>query len=318
MNSYDISQETLSEVIIWNNKHICVDGKSVHNRRLFDKGIISLGDLALGKNGLAPWRDFWKLDISPLDAFQLIALCDALPKKYRQSLQIYQHVNLEPFDSENHTQLCLNGQNVALSKVVSKAVYKELRSSVTKQPTAQSKYEAEYANVVLDWKKIYSLPFTVAMDSKTRQFQYKILNRYLVTNVYLKKVGIKLSSDCSFCEDANESLEHLFTSCPCVLSFWKDLSDWLNDLGVKVDLLSKADIIFGCWERKDDFLFFNHVLLIAKQYVYYCRINALVPSLRVCTSRIKVVNELETAISKSGKSLAFHLQKWGKYCRQGQ
>ena len=54
MNSYDISQDTLSEVIIWNNKHICVDG----NRRLVDKGIISLGDLALGKNRLVPWRDF--------------------------------------------------------------------------------------------------------------------------------------------------------------------------------------------------------------------------------------------------------------------
>ena len=49
------------------------------------------------------------------------------------------------------------------------------------------------------------------MDSKTRQFQYKILNRYLVTDVYLKKVGMKLSSDCSFCEDADESLEHLFS-----------------------------------------------------------------------------------------------------------
>ena len=110
----------------------------------------------------------------------------------------------------------------------------------------------------------------------------------------------------------------MFTSCPYVLSFWKDLSDWLNDLGVKVDLLTKADIIFGSWERKDDFLFFNHVLLIAKEDVYYCRIKALVPSLRVCTSRIKAVYELETTISKSGKSLAFHLQKWGKYCRQGQ
>ena len=170
-------------------------------------------------------------------------MCDALPTEYRQSLQIYQYVNPEPFDSENHTQLCLNGQNVALSKVVSKAVYKELRSRVIKQPTAQSKYEAEYANVVLDWKRIYSLPFTVAMDSKTRQFQYKISNRYLVTNVYLKKVGMKLSSDYSFCADADESLEHLFTSCPYVPSFWKDLSDWLNDLGVKVNLLTKADII---------------------------------------------------------------------------
>ena len=105
---------------------------------------------------------------------------------------------------------------------------------------------------------------------------------------------MKLSSDCSFCADEDKSLEHLFTSCPYVLSFWKDLSDWLNDLGVKVDLLTRADIIFGSWECNDDFLFFNHVLLIAKQYVYYCRINALVPSLRVCTFRIKAV--YETAI----------------------
>ena len=106
------------------------------------------------------------------------------------------------------------------------------------------------------------------MDSKTRQFQYKILNRYLVTNVYLKKVGIKLSSDCSFCADADESLEHLFTSCPYVLLFWKDLSDWFNDLDVKVDLLTKADIIFGSWDRKDDFLFLiTSCLLLSCTYI---------------------------------------------------
>lgn len=134
-------------------------------------------------------------------------------------------------------------------------MYRELPSTVIKQPTAQAKYEAEYANVDFDWKKIYSLSFAVAMDTKIWQYQCKILNRYVATNAYLKKVDIKLTSACSFNGEADESLEHSFASCPYVLMFWKDFLDWLNDLDVIVDSV-KADTIFGRWERKDDFCVF--------------------------------------------------------------
>ena len=81
-----------------------------------------------------------------------------------------------------------------------------------------------------------------------------------------------------------------------------------------MDPLSKADIVFGDWERKNDFLLFNHILLIAKKYIYYCKNNSLIPSFRVLTARIRTIYELEAITSKTDKKkLKIHLKKWGKY-----
>ena len=55
--------------------------------------------------------------------------------------------------------------------------------------------------------------------------------------------------------------------CNHIVGFWKDVIDWFNEHDIKVDSLSKADIVFGDWERKNDFLLFNHILLTAKKYI---------------------------------------------------
>ena len=34
----------------------------------------------------------------------------------------------------------------------------------------------KYPDLSLEWKEIYSLPFTVTQDTKIREFQYKLLN----------------------------------------------------------------------------------------------------------------------------------------------
>ena len=45
------------------------------------------------------------------------------------------------------------------------------------QPRAQTKFENEYSDLSLDWKEIYSLAFSVTLDTSLRAFQYKLLNR---------------------------------------------------------------------------------------------------------------------------------------------
>ena len=37
---------------------------------------------------------------------------------------------------------------------------------------------------------MYTLPFRAASDTKLREFQYKLLNRCLVTNAFLYKIGV--------------------------------------------------------------------------------------------------------------------------------
>ena len=74
-------------------------------------------------------------------------------------------------------------QIVLLEKGYSKIVYKELRNRIITPPTAKPKFNAHFVNDTLNWKKISGLPYRVALlDTKTREFQYKLLNRCLVTN----------------------------------------------------------------------------------------------------------------------------------------
>ena len=47
-----LNNSTRADTIVWNNKHICVDNKSIFHRSLFKKGIITLEDLVSESNDL--------------------------------------------------------------------------------------------------------------------------------------------------------------------------------------------------------------------------------------------------------------------------
>ena len=66
-------------------------------------------------------------------------------------------------------------------------IYKEVRSKVEIIPAAQLKYSEKY-NYHLDWKYMYRIPFRVTVDSRSREFQFKVLHRYLATNKFLHKI----------------------------------------------------------------------------------------------------------------------------------
>ena len=79
---------------------------------------------------------------------------------------------------------------VQIKSVVSKTINKELRSRVITPPTAQLRFNHQFPGDILDWKKVYSLPFRVTSYTKLHEFQYKVLNKCLTTNVFLHKISI--------------------------------------------------------------------------------------------------------------------------------
>ena len=50
--------------------------------------------------------------------------------------------------------------------------------------------------------------------------------------------------------------------------------------------------MFGIMDCNRD-LFVNHILLIAKKYIYSCRCNKTKPSIMVLIARIKMIHQLE-------------------------
>ena len=86
-------------------------------------------------------------------------------------------------------------------------------SDLREIPTAQSRFNEMLPDSELVWNKIYSLPFQVALDTKSRDFQYKTLNRISFTNAKLSKFKLVESPLCSFSGKEEETPEHLFVFC---------------------------------------------------------------------------------------------------------
>ena len=168
----NINAVDISKIILWNNCYILIGGKNVFNKRLVGKEIVRTGDLIAENNKIITCK-LRELNFSPLDAFQLFSVVDALPKDWRHALKSYGYDRLVSFDLLEQTQLFLSGKEVLLSNADSKGIYKEIRDGEIVQPTAQKIYVEFFENDVLNWKEIYSLPYQVPLDTKSREFQYK-------------------------------------------------------------------------------------------------------------------------------------------------
>ena len=166
VNIQDLNGKDLSKVILWNNKFICIGDKSVYFRNLAEKGIFRMGDLISNKNELIIKSELRDLNVSPLDGYRLVSLIDALPPEWRESLKTCISTGDTPFIWCDEFMLSLNGQIVLLEKAFSKIAYKELRNRIVTPPTAQLNFNAHFVNDTLEWKKIYSLPYFVALNTK--------------------------------------------------------------------------------------------------------------------------------------------------------
>ena len=173
------------------NKFVNIEGKSVFNGKLVRQGIVTVFDLVTKQNRFVGINNILEANLSPIDMFELMSIADALPLNWRQSIKENNNILNTAVSSDLQSQIGLYilGNKVLISKVSSKSISKELRSKVTASPTAQAKYTELFENDNLEWNEIYSLPFKVALDTRTREFQYRILNRYLVTNSFLQKIG---------------------------------------------------------------------------------------------------------------------------------
>ena len=83
------------------------------------------------------------------------------------------------------------------------------------------------------------------LGHKLREFQFKLLTKYLVTNAFLYKIGVLPSSACSFCGKENESLEHTLISWNYAKEFWVEVIRGGCSLKVNINNLNNKEIMLG-------------------------------------------------------------------------
>ncbi len=93
----------------------------------------------------------------------------------------------------------------------------------------------------IDWKRSWLLPGTHCISNKAKETHFNILHKIYPVNLNVSKY---VDSSCSFCKQAEESLEHLFFGCPLSKQFWSDLGSYIFDSANDVHYFSLKDIIF--------------------------------------------------------------------------
>ena len=177
-NKVPLSFQEIVNEIIWNNKFLCVDKKSVFRRDLFSIGLLKIGDL-LSCNNITTFS-FTNLLLNSEQSFFVMSIIDSIPTHWRT---IIKNSSWLPIISPvlDVPSIIIDGNPLTFSDVSSKQIYRQFLAKKQGLPTAQKKLSDKYPHSAIDWEKVYSLSFRSSMESKLREFQYKILNCIVFT-----------------------------------------------------------------------------------------------------------------------------------------
>jgi len=73
-----------------------------------------------------------------------------------------------------------------------------------------------------------------------------------------------------------------------------------------------VNILFGAYNENEDNIILNHLILMAKFYIYKCKLTSTNPSLKVFIAKTKTVYQIERQIATKHDKLLKHYEKWKK------
>ena len=135
---------------------------------------------------------------------------------------------------------------------------------------SKSKWNREF-NIHIDepnWNQIYKICFYTVQDNELIWLQYRILHQILGTKALMYDMKITPNTRCRICDRQKETLIHLFTECPQVVEFWKQIEHWTKNK-INVDLqLSSFKIIMGHLNTDNYAVAINSLLILAKKVIF--------------------------------------------------
>ena len=195
---------TITSQVIWFNKHLKTDNKSLCNNSLANQGINPLGQL-FSENGMAKaWLDIkTQFNLSNEQHYFSIQLINAISKSWKEELRRSNPISYALSVYDHH--LIKENQIYSLDKCNCKELYCLQISLNNPKTRLQLYFEDLFQIKDIDWKHVHLLPRRVTVNTNLRVFQYNILNNVLYLNEKLfrfKKISYPL---CSFCQSENET-----------------------------------------------------------------------------------------------------------------
>ena len=284
--------------IIWNNKDIRINNKSVFYKNFFESGIIYVNDLLFELNNI----DSYNVILNIINKTNFLVWAGL-----RHSIPSHLKTNTNPV-LEISLSLMINNKVFDVLEKTSKHYYTLLISTKAKFPNNAQVLKHDFNLNEEQLKKVFILPHIVSSEPYVRAFQYKVLNSILFTNTKLFKIGFITEDKCSFCKSDSETLSHLLFDCIKTKSFWRDFEYYFYSLSKEFVHLTLKDVIVGVIITECPLL--NYLLLIAKIYLWDCRRTQILPNITGFKLKVKNKFETEKYVCMKNNTLDKFNKKW--------
>ena len=197
------------------------------------------------------------------------------------------------------------------SKKVSALVYKSLVRKQGEAPrNSQKKWLMDrscLSSENLDRSSAYLLALWCTKSTKLIEFHFKLFHRRLATNNFLFKIKLKENGNCTSCQNAPETLIHLFWKCQKTSKLWKSVMEWLQNMNIiqnNFTLLNTTALGLKPGTSKYA-LQINYCLLLARYHIWLAKTNETIPHFEHYLLLLKSRCELETKVvtGKNGNLL---------------
>ena len=164
-------------------------------------------------------------------------------------------------------------QSQCLKALRTKAIHKSFVNHIFEVPTATTQCLIDNGLPPDHINDYFYLAFSSMKETKLIMFQYKISHDIVFTKEKLFRANIANSNLCYLCSETKKDLKHMLVSCQLVWEFWEAFVYWYKS-HVSIGLeLSTINILYGIIGNNHLNKLTNHLLLLAKYYIYCCSIT---------------------------------------------
>ena len=262
----------MSKYIIWNNKDIKIDNKSIYYPNYVKAGILLCHHLQFDKDNLQSYNNVRCVGVQNTNFLVWTGVRSVIPSHLK--IQCPNEKELGPLEFFCGEKTF----NPLTSK--SKQFYRLLVSIKVKPSRGFIKLKEDFdledstvSNAFLNIKSYSSETFI-------RSFQFKLLADITFTNQRLAKIGYVLNDLCTFCEEGSETVHHLFYECSFSYCFWKQFENFWSMLSGKYIEFTLKDVFVSRQVGKSDQLL-NYLFILAKLHIWNCRKRRVRPNLEI-------------------------------------
>ena len=293
--------------IIWYNSNILVADTPIMWNDNYQKGlkyVYQLFENQQYKTDDQVWVEFG------LTKLRFNSLKKCIPQQWKDFFMTYNRQQYLPLPPNTYDQ-CLVFRQKGLASRVYKYINGDFSLLQNKYVKWSQELGVDICEDIVKFGQLHKEIYRITNVAKYRSFQYRILQRGLVTNIQLKKWKIKDSDQCYFCQEYKESIVHLLYECKHVQGIWLKLEKYVKEkFGLGIKLSAKNVIKNEIVHVKGHVI--NFMCLITKQYIYRVRCMQQQLNFPILQNSILSIESMEKYIAVKNGKLNKHLKKWCK------